>query len=65
MSNPVRILAIAGSLRGQPYDRAAAAQQRSLFLQRRLLRRSSLMGFSQDKTKNAIDWASRPHGDNA
>ena len=64
MSNPVRILAIAGSLRGQPYDRAAAAQQRSLFLQA-TIETFKLDGFSQDKTKNAIDWASRPHGDNA
>jgi chromate reductase, NAD(P)H dehydrogenase (quinone) len=103
MSNPVRILGIAGSLRRQSYNRAALRAATLLVPQGASLETFELNGippFNQDDEqnppakvvelkrrireadailivtpeynysvpgvlKNAIDWASRPYGDNA
>lgn len=103
MSKPIRILGIAGSLRGQSYNRAAlrAATQlapegaevetfeldgiplfnqdeeknppaKVLELKRRVREADALLVVTPEYNysvpgvlKNAIDWASRPYGDNA
>jgi chromate reductase len=102
MSEPVRILGIAGSLRRQSYNRAALRAATQLALERatvHIFELDGIPGFSQDDEqappekvvelkrrireadavlfvtpeynysipgvlKNAIDWASRPYGDN-
>jgi chromate reductase len=103
MSNPVRILGIAGSLRRGSYNRAALRAAMQLVPQNAALEvfeLDGIPGFNQDEEqnppakvaelkqrvrsadailivtpeynysipgvlKNAIDWASRPYGDNA
>jgi chromate reductase, NAD(P)H dehydrogenase (quinone) len=66
METPIRILGIAGSLRRGSYNRAALRAATELAPKGAILFVTPEYNWSVSGVlKNAIDWASRPHGDSA